>query len=218
MKYAIVNLAWAKSHGIEILSEMRVSVDQSKIILHEEMLVPFEDEEFPRYQFGDPEFIELLNSEEWVYQDGEEPEINREFNRLLALDALDLEANSKINTYNLTPSEALQVKERHPKWKIGIAVVKGHRYQYGEDLWEVLQDHKTQENWKPSMATASLWKVVDEEHKGTIDDPIVYIPPMEIFKDKYYIQNGVKYKCTRNSEQPLTHDLSALVGLYVEKV
>ena len=68
------------------------------------------------------------------------------------------------------------------------------------------------------MATASLWKVVDEEHKGAIDDPIVYIPPMEIFKDKYYIQNGIKYKCTRNSEQPLTHDLSALVGLYVEKV
>ena len=38
------------------------------------------------------------------------------------------------------------------------------------------------------MATASLWKVVDEEHEGTIDDPIIYIPPMEIFKDKYYIQ------------------------------
>lgn len=47
---------------------------------------------------------------------------------------------------------------------------------------------------------------------------IVYIPPMEIFKDKYYIQNGIKYKCTRNSEQPLTHDLSALVGLYVETI
>ena len=67
-------------------------------------------------------------------------------------------------------------------------------------------------------ATASLWKVVDEEHAGTIEDPIIYIPPMEIFKDKYYIQNGIKYKCTRNSEQPLTHDLSALVGLYVETI
>ena len=44
MVYAIVNLAWAKSHGIEILPEMRVSVDQSKVILHEEMLVPFEAE------------------------------------------------------------------------------------------------------------------------------------------------------------------------------
>ena len=68
MKYAIVDIVWAKSHGIEVLPEMRTSVDQSKVILHEEMLVPFEDEDFPRYQFGDPEFIELLNSKEWVYQ------------------------------------------------------------------------------------------------------------------------------------------------------
>lgn len=89
----------------------------------------------------------------------------------------------------------------------------------GYDLQrECIKEHTTQDNWKPSMATASLWKVVDEEHAGTIDDPIVYIPPMEIFKDKYYIQNGIKYKCTRNSEQPLTHDLSALVGLYVETI
>lgn len=156
MKYAIVDLLWAKSHGIEILPEMRTSIDQSKVILHEEMLVPFEDESFPRYSFSDPTFIELLNSEEW------------------------------------TSTE--------------------------EEPGECIKEHTTQDNWKPSMATASLWKVVDEEHKGTIDDPIIYIPPMEIFKDKYYIQNGIKYKCTRNSEQPLTHDLSALVGLYVETI
>lgn len=217
MKYAIVNIVWAKSHGIEVLPEMRTSVDQSKVILHEEMLVPFEDEDFPRYSFSDPTFIELLNSEEWTSTE-EEPVINRDFSRILALNILGEEITKEINTYNLTPSEALQVKERHPKWKIGIDVVKGHRYQYGEDLWEVLQDHKTQENWKPSLETSSLWKRVDEEHKGTKDDPIPYAPPMEIFKDKYYIQNGIKYKCTRNSEQPLTHDLSALVGLYVEKV
>lgn len=48
MKYAIVDLLWAKSHGIEILPEMRTSIDQSKVILHEEMLVPFEDESFSR--------------------------------------------------------------------------------------------------------------------------------------------------------------------------
>ena len=94
----------------------------------------------------------------------------------------------------------------------------GERYLSDNVLWECIKEHTTQDNWKPSMATASLWKTVDEDHKGTIDDPIVYIPPMEIFKDKYYIQNGIKYKCTRNNEQPLTHDLSALVGLYVEKV
>lgn len=217
MKYAIVDLLWAKSHGIEILPEMRTSIDQSKVILHEEMLVSFEDESFPRYSFSDPTFIELLNSEEWTSTE-EEPVINRQFSRLLALDELDKEATEEINTYDLSPSEALQVKDRYPEWETGINVKTGERYRVEDVLWECIKEHTTQDNWKPSMATASLWKVVDEEHKGTIEDPIIYIPPMEIFKDKYYIQNGIKYKCTRNSEQPLTHDLSALVGLYVEKV
>ena len=218
MKYAIVDLLWAKSHGIEILPEMRTSVDQSKVILHEEYLAPFDDEDFPRYSFSDPSFVELLNSEEWTYPEGEQPVINRQFSRLLALDELDKEATEEINTYDLSPSEALQVKDRYSEWETGINVKTGERYRVEDVLWECVKDHLTQDNWKPSMATASLWKTVDEEHKGTIDDPIVYIPPMEIFKDKYYIQNGIKYKCTRNSEQPLTHDLSALVGLYVEKV
>lgn len=218
MKYAIVNIVWCKSHGIEVLPEMRISTDQSKVILHEEYLVPFDDEDFPRYSFSDPSFVELLNSEEWTYPEGEQPVINRQFSRLLALDELDKEATEEINTYDLSPSEALQVKDRYHEWETGINVKTGERYRVEDVLWECVKDHLTQDNWKPSMATASLWKVVDEEHKGTIDDPIVYIPPMEIFKDKYYIQNGIKYKCTRNSEQPLTHDLSALVGLYVEKV
>lgn len=216
MVYAIVDLLWAKSHGIEILPEMRTSIDQSKVILHEEMLVPFEDESFPRYSFSDPTFIELLDSEEWTSTE-EEPVINRDFSRILALNVLNEEITKEINTYDLSPSEALQVKERYPKWKIGIDVVKGHRYQYGEDLWEVLQGHKTQENWKPSLETASLWKRVDEEHAGTKDDPIPYAPPMEIFKDKYYTQSKVLYKCIRDSGQPLSHNLSDLVGNYVEK-
>ena len=215
MKYAIVNIVWAKSHGIEVLPEMRTSVDQSKVILHEEFLSPFSDEEFSRFESTDPEFMELLASEEWALPEG--VEINREFSRLLALDQMDKEATEKINTYDLSPSEALQVKDRYPEWEIGIDVVKGHRYQYGEDLWEVLQGHKTQENWKPSLETASLWKRVDEEHAGTKDDPIPYAPPMEIFKDKYYTQSKVLYKCIRDSGQPLSHNLSDLVGNYVEK-
>ena len=47
------------------------------------------------------------------------------------------------------------------------------------------------------------------------DDPIAYVPPMEIFNGKYYMQGGVKYLCTRDSGTALSHDLSALVGLYV---
>lgn len=217
MKYAIVDIVWCKSHGIEVLPEMRTSVDQSKVILHEEMLLPFSDEDFPRYSFSDPEFLNLLSSDEWTYPEGEEPSVNCEYSRLLALDQLDQEATEKVNTYGLTASEALRVKDRYPEWEVGIDVVKGHKYQYGGDLWEVLQGHKTQENWKPSLETASLWKRVDEEHAGTKGDPIPYAPPMEIFKDKYYTQSKVLYKCIRDSGQPLSHNLSDLVGNYVEK-
>lgn len=39
---------------------------------------------------------------------------------------------------------------------------------------------------------------------------------MEIFNGKYYIQNDVVYKCIRNSETTLNHDLNTLIGLYVE--
>lgn len=215
MKYAIVNIVWCKSHGIEVLPEMRTSTDQSKVILHEEFISPFGDEEFPKYESTDPEFMELLASEEWALPEG--VEINREFSRLLALDQMDKEATEKINTYDLSPSEVLQVKDRYPEWEVGIDVVKGHKYQCDGDLWEALKDHKTQENWKPSLETASLWKRVDEEHAGTKDDPIPYAPPMEIFKDKYYTQSKVLYKCIRDSGQPLSHNLSDLVGNYVEK-
>lgn len=218
MTYAIVDLLWAKSHGIEILPEMRVSVDQSKVILHVEMLSPFDDEDFPRYSFSDPEFINLLSSDEWTYPEGEEPSVNREYSRLLALDQLDQEATEKINTYGLTASEALRVKDRYPEWKVGIDVKTGERYKVDDTLWECIQRHTTQENWRPGPATASLWKVVDEEHAGTIADPIPYVTPMELFNGKYYRQDGVVYKCTRDSGIPLVQDLSALVGLYVELV
>ena len=194
MKYAIVNIVWAKSHGIEVLPEMRTSTDQSKVILHEEFLSPFGEEEFPRFESTDPEFMELLASEEWALPEG--VEINREFSRLLALDQMDKEATEKINTYDLSPSEALQVKDRYPEWETGINVKTGERYRVEDVLWECVKDHLTQENWKPSTATLSLWKIVDaEEHSGTIEDPIPYKQNMALEFNKYYTQDGVLYLC-----------------------
>ena len=223
MTYAIVDIVWAKSHSIEMLPEMRTSVDQSKVILHEEMLLPFSDEDFPRYSFNAPRFIDLLSSNEWTYSDGEEPSVNREYSRLLALDQLDKEATEKINTYGLTASEALKVKKRHPEWKVGIDVKAGERYQDGEKLYECDLAHRTQEDWRPGQGAHSLWHEVTEEHCGTADDPIPYNEDHDplfagiiLEEGKYYRQDGVVYKCTRDSGTALVQDLSALLNLYVE--
>lgn len=209
MNYAIVNLSWAKSHGIEILPEMRTSVDQSKVILHEEYLSPFSDEDFPRYRFGDPAFTELLNSTEWTYPEGQEPVVNRQFSRLLALDKLEAEATKEINTYSLSAKEALQVKNHYPEWKSGIEVKAGERYRLENSLFECDQSHKTQDNWKPGQGT-SLWHEIIEDHKGTKDDPIPYnedhnplFEGMVLEAGKYYRQDEIIYQCIEDSKQPL---------------
>lgn len=152
-------------------------------------------------------------------EDYEDPVIIDQSRRIVNMHKIVDETKEQINTFGLSNNDALKVKDFYPLWSAdSVEVKKGERYQCDNLLWEVVQNHTTQELWKPSLETASLWKVVDEEHAGTQEDPIPYNPPMEIFKDKYYTQNEVLYKCTRNSEIPLSHDLSALVGTYVETV
>jgi hypothetical protein len=68
------------------------------------------------------------------------------------------------------------------------------------------------------MDTAALYEVIVKEHEGTESDPIPYTPPMEIFEGKYYTQNDVLYRCTRDSGTALSYNLADLVGLYVEEV
>lgn len=125
---------------------------------------------------------------------------------------------SKINEISLTNAEALSLKSFYPEWKAGLEVKVGERYQYNDQLWEVVQGHTTQATWEPSINTASLWKVVNEVNAGTEEDPIPYTPPMEIFNGKYYTQNDILYKCNRDSGIALSHNLSELVNLYVEIV
>lgn len=128
---------------------------------------------------------------------------------------------------SLSSNEKLDVKILFPIWgqegaEFGLSVDTGFCLRVVKDdtdiLYEVIQPHTLSAEWEPGLNTASLYKVVDKEHVGTIGDPIPYFPPMEIFKDKYYIQNADVYKCTRDSGTPLSHNLEDLVGQYVERV
>lgn len=219
MKFVICTISQAKAHGIEIIPTMRQSVDMTQVVLHEEYVKNIDEfDVLTRYEFDSSEFTELMNSEEWTHgEDYVQP--NEDFAKVKAMQILNAQTKADINTMTLSNNEALEVKEFYPEWSADSVQVKvGERYQYDNLLWEVVQAHTTQESWKPSLETASLWKVVDEEHAGTQEDPISYTPPMQIYVNKYYIQDGVMYKCTRNSGIPLSHDLSALVGTYVETV
>lgn len=138
------------------------------------------------------------------------------------LEYLDAAKNisRKINRLNLTDNEALSVKEVYPTWesKIGNTIEQGFIILHDDNLWRARQTHTALEVYPPSIHTASLYEVVQYIHEGTLDDPIPYTPPMEIYKDKYYTQNDVLYLCTRDSGTVLSHNLNDLINIYVIKV
>ena len=99
---------------------------------------------------------------------------------------------------------------------IGDSLTTGQIVSYNNTLYRVRQNiASVLDGQSPSLDTAALYEAIEVEASGTIDDPIAYVPPMEIFSGKYYTQHGVLYRCTRDSGTALSHDLSALVGLYV---
>ena len=136
---------------------------------------------------------------------------------------IDDQLRELLEQYNgrtdITDEEALKRPLLVYSWDtyVGRALARGQVVSHDGKLWRVRQAvAAVLENQPPSMATAALYEVIEVEAAGTQDDPIPYTPPMEIFNGKYYTQGGVLYKCTRDSGQALTHDLAALVGLYVE--
>ena len=123
----------------------------------------------------------------------------------------------------ITDEQALLVKSLYPTWEDLVAqnktVESGYRFICDGKLYKTLQPSYTfLEIYKPGIGTESLFTVINETNAGTLEDPIPYEGNMELFNGKYYSQNGVIYKCIRDSGQPLYHALSDLIGLYVEKV
>lgn len=138
--------------------------------------------------------------------------------------ALQLRPVMEQAAQSLDDTTALTAVELFPKWNELVEksekVTRGFRFQYGGKLYRTEQpEYIFVEHYVPgTVGTESLFSKVDESHAGTIEDPIPYETNMEIYEGLYYSQNGVTYLCIRSSGQPLYHDLSVLVGNYVEAV
>lgn len=134
----------------------------------------------------------------------------------------------EFKTLGLTAEEMLTHKAFAPKWgediKDGDSVVRGNKFTFEGKLYNVRQNHVVNIANVPSVNTAALYEEVtpkfteDGEAYGTIDHPISYNGNMALESDKYYEQGGVLYLCTRDTVNPVYHDLVALVGQYVEAV
>lgn len=123
----------------------------------------------------------------------------------------DVMALSKMlySTANLLAESAVKVKNFAPVWgeegaEFGKEVDTGFRLRIVEkekdvnDLFEVIQKHTIQSQWKPgSTGTESIYKRIDEQHAGTKEDPIPYPADgnMSLELGKYYKEDGITYEC-----------------------
>ena len=123
--------------------------------------------------------------------------------------------SAQINTLAVDDATALRWRVLYPGWAAGVEYKAGEKVQRADRLYRCLQGHRSQAGWEPETA-ASLWTEVCEAHAGTADDPIPYNGNMALESGKYYSQDGVTYRCTRDTGIPVYHPLAELVGLYVE--
>lgn len=123
----------------------------------------------------------------------------------------------QINTIAVDDQTALRMTEFYPTWAVGVSYAVGYRLQHNGKLYRVRTAHTSQADWSPDVAV-TLFVRIDEEHDGSKYDPIPYDGNMALVSGLYYTQDGVLYRCTRDTGTPVYHALRDLVGLYVEEV
>lgn len=155
------------------------------------------------------------------FEEIDKPEDYNEFKidqvkRLTRIKDLVEDNKNNINTFGLTDEESLQVIDWFPAWKANVELKTGEKISYNGKLYEILQNHTSQDGWEPSINTASLFKEVAINNTfGTKDNPIEYNNNMALESGKYYIQNNIKYLCTRDTGIAVYNDLAALIDIYV---
>lgn len=162
------------------------------------------------------QYEEITESELLNMQTGRAEYAAEERTRPLTADEVTtLLIKQQINTLPVDDNTALRMVEFYPEWASGTDYTAGYKAQKGGKLWRCLQDHTAQAGWEPEN-TPALWTEICETHAGTLDDPIPYSGNMALGAGKYYTQDYVIYRCTRDTVNPVYNPLAELVGLYVE--
>ena len=123
---------------------------------------------------------------------------------------------------SLSDADGLKAKALYPRWealvkKGSVTAEAGYRFTYDGDLYKCVNANPTfQSDWVPGNGTAALYVRIDEDHAGTLSDPIPYSGNMALESGKYYSQSGAVYLCTRDTVNPVYQLLNELVGIYVE--
>lgn len=105
---------------------------------------------------------------------------------------------------------AINFVSLYEPWRdyIGKELKEGQRVQYNGFLYYVRQDiNPVLQEYPPSIETSALYEKITDipnneetEESGTFQNPIEYATNLKVFKDKFYKEENVIYKCIRGSD------------------
>ena len=101
----------------------------------------------------------------------------------------------------ITDKQALSMASLFPVWPDGVnedgQYIQDQIVQYEGQLYRIAQPTVTPvENEKPGgEGMLAVYRPIDVEHAGTLEDPIPWVYGMNCYTGKYYSYNGKVYKC-----------------------
>lgn len=120
-----------------------------------------------------------------------------------------------INALDLSNNDAIKYKDYLPDWNdyINKSMPKDFKFQYNNQPYQTIQYiNVVLENQTPDIVYA-LYAIINEEHDGTLEDPIPYTQQMAIEKGKYYSQYGVIYLAIQNMPTGMPYDLNQIPSI-----
>lgn len=192
-----------------------ISTDSIKLSTNTGIIVDddFDEMTIFNYKVVDGELVELTPEEKEEFYPTQKDEKAEQEATLEKMMFASVRASFLVE---LADTQAAKLSLCYDPWTTDKAYKVGDRVLCDGKLWKCRQAHTSQENWKPSINTASLWEVINVENAGTLDDPIPYDQTMTVYNGKYYLEEGIIYKCVRDSGQPLYATCASLVGNYFE--
>lgn len=98
-----------------------------------------------------------------------------------------------------TDDQALQIKSVFSVWPDGVNTdgkyAKGQYITHNDQLYHIEQGVQPIESQPPDAeGMLAIYRPVDIEHEGTLEDPIPWVYGMNCYAGKYYSYNGNIYK------------------------
>ena len=120
-----------------------------------------------------------------------------------------------INSLDLSNNDTIKYKDYLPDWNdyVGKSLPINFKFKYNNQPYQTIQYINVVLSDQTPDIVYSLYVAINEEHEGTLGDPIPYVQQMAIEKGKYYIQYDVVYIAIQNMPTGMPYDLSQIPAI-----